>query len=158
MKSCHLTSPLWILTVCHENVSIAVFAEWDQNALFVLFGKLSVFGSFKQHLAVKVNVKICFFGILTYIHPLDSSFTAWSDTRFSFFRPERFIWKNFSFQVQKSGSQVNHNEHFILGESVWNSILSYTSAFPLKPCTHRCVTAESCTAYLNMRHLDIFNS
>lgn len=158
MKSCHLTSPLWILTVCHENVIIAVFTGWYQNALFMLFGKLSVLGSFKPHLAIKENVKICFFGILTYIHPLDSSFTAWTDTRFSFFKPEGFIGKNFSFQVQKSGSLGSRNEHFILGESVWNSILGYTSAVPLKPCTCRCVTAESCTAYLNMRHLDIFNS
>lgn len=138
------------LCVCHEKVIVAGFAESCQKALFMVLSKFSGFGSFKQHLAVKANMKIWFSGFLTHIHPSDSNFIAWSDTSFSFFRPERFIWKNFSFQVQKSGSQGSRNEHFIVGESVWNSSLGYTSAALLEPCTHRCVTAKSCTANLNI--------
>lgn len=149
-ESWHLTWPPWILTLCHEKVIIAVFAALCQKSLFILFSKFSAFGFCKQHMAIKVNLKICFCVIFTYIHSSDSNFPAWSDTRFSFFRPERFICENFSFQVEKSGGQGSRNERFILGERVWNSTLSYTSAALLEQWDHRRVTAKSCTANLNL--------
>lgn len=87
-------------------------------------------------------MKFCFCLIFTYIHSSNSNFPARSDTRFSFFRLERFIWENFSFQVEKSGSQGSCNECFILGEKVWNSVLSYTAAALLEQWDHRCATAK----------------
>lgn len=98
-----------------------------------------MFGSCKH---IAVNVKFCFCLIFTYIHSSDSNFPARSDTRFSFFRLERFVWENFSFQVEKSGSQGSRHECFILGETVRNSLLSYTSAALLEQWDHRHITAK----------------
>lgn len=148
-ESWHLMWPLWILALCHEKVIRAVFIVLCQQSLWIVFSKFSAFGSCK-HTAVKVNVKICFCVVFTYIHSSDTIFPAWSDTGFSFFRPERFIWENFSIQVGKSGSQDSRNECFILGERVWNSTLGYASAAPLERWDHRCITAKSCTANLNL--------
>lgn len=88
---------LWIQTLCHEKVIIAAFSACCQKFLIILLRRFSVFGSCKQNTKVNARISSALSLLIVILQIVISQLTLIPDS--PFFRPERFISKNFSFQA-----------------------------------------------------------